>query len=77
MRAVAFSADGRYAYLGSAQRGTISRIDIAAARIDKQVAGPRFLHHLVISPSGTKLFALASSSVTAFDAGWSLFRKGR
>jgi hypothetical protein len=59
---VAFSADGRYIYLGSAQRGTISRIDVAGARIDKQVAGPRFLHHLVISPSGKKLFALASSS---------------
>ncbi|HEX3765728.1 MAG TPA: hypothetical protein VHW23_43830 [Kofleriaceae bacterium] len=59
---VAFSADGRYVYVGSAQRGTISRIDIAAGRIDKQVAGPRFLHHLVISPSGKKLFALASST---------------
>ena len=59
---VAFSADGRYIYVGSAQRGTISRIDVAAGRIDKQVAGPRFLHHLVISPSGKKLFALASSS---------------
>jgi hypothetical protein len=59
---VAFSADGRYVYLGSAQRGTISRIDVAAQRIDKQVAGPRFLHHLVISPGGTKLFALGSSS---------------
>lgn len=59
---VAFSADGRYAYVGSAQRGTISRIDIAAGKIDKQVAGPRFLHHLVISPSGKKLFALASST---------------
>ena len=59
---VAFSADGRYIYVGSAQRGTISRIDVAARKIDKQVAGPRFLHHLVISPSGTRLFALASSA---------------
>jgi len=59
---VAFSADGRYIYVGSAQRGTVSRIDVTGARIDKQVAGPRFLHHLVISPSGKKLFALASSS---------------
>lgn len=59
---VAFSADGRYIYVGSAQRGTIVRINVAAGRIDKQVAGPRFLHHLVISPSGKKLFALASSS---------------
>ncbi|HEX7839212.1 MAG TPA: hypothetical protein VF469_17160 [Kofleriaceae bacterium] len=62
---VAFSADGRYVYLGSAQRGTISRIDVAAGRIDKQVAGPRFLHHLVISPGGTKLFALASAGTYA------------
>ena len=62
---VAFSPDGRYLYLGSAQRGTISRIDVAAGRIDKQVAGPKFLHHLVISPSGTRLFALASSSTYA------------
>jgi hypothetical protein len=59
---VAFSGDGRYIYLGSAQRGTISRIDVATAKIDKTVPGPRFLHHLVISPSGTRLFALASSS---------------
>jgi len=62
---VAFSADGRYVYLGSAQRGTISRVDVAAGRIDKQVAAPRFLHHLVISPSGAKLFALASSNLYA------------
>jgi len=59
---VAFSADGRYIYLGSSQRGTISRIDIASGKIDKQVNGPRFLHHLVISRNGTRLFALASSS---------------
>lgn len=62
---VAFSPSGRYIYVGSAQRGTISRIDIAAGKIDRQVAGPRFLHHLVISPSGTRLFALASSSTYA------------
>ncbi|TMQ12630.1 MAG: lactonase family protein [Deltaproteobacteria bacterium] len=59
---VAFSPDGRHIYLGSAQRGTISRIDVAAGRIDRQVAGPRFLHHLVISASGSRLFALSSSS---------------
>jgi hypothetical protein len=59
---VAFSPDGRYLYLGSAQRGTIARVDLAAGRIDKQVAAPRYLHHLVISPSGTRLFALASSN---------------
>jgi hypothetical protein len=59
---VAFSPDGRYVYLGSAQLGTISRIDVAAGRIDKQVAAPRYVHHLVVSPSGTKLFALASST---------------
>ena len=62
---VAFSADGAYAYLGSAQRGTISRVDLAAKRVDKQVAAPRYLHHLVISPGGGKLFALASSSTYA------------
>lgn len=65
---VAFSPDGRYVYLGSAQRGTISRIDLASCRIDKQVAAPHFLHHLVVSRSGTKLFAFASSSSYAvFD----------
>jgi hypothetical protein len=62
---VAFSADGAFVYLGSAQRGTISRIDVAARRIDKQVAAPRYLHHLVISPGGRKLFALASSNTYA------------
>jgi DNA-binding beta-propeller fold protein YncE len=61
---VAFAPDGRYAYLGSAQRGTISRVDLAAQKIDKQVAAPRFLHHLVVSPGG-KLFALATSSAYA------------
>jgi hypothetical protein len=65
---VAFSSDGRYVYLGSSQRGTISRIDLSVCRIDKQVAGPRYLHHLVVSRSGTKLFAFASSSSYAvFD----------
>jgi len=59
---VAFSGDGRYVYVASAQRGTIARIDIASGKIDKQVAGPRFVHHLVIAPGGTKLFALASST---------------
>ena len=59
---IAFSGDGRYIYVGSAQRGTISRIDVAGRRIDKQVAAPRYLHHLVISPRGTRLFAFASSS---------------
>jgi hypothetical protein len=59
---VAFSLDGKYVYLGSAQRGTISRIDVAAGRIDKQVAAPHNLHHLVISPLGTRLFAFATST---------------
>jgi len=62
---VAFSADGKYVYLGSAQRGTISRVDLGTGRIDKQVAAPRNLHHLVISAGGTKLFALATSSTYA------------
>jgi streptogramin lyase len=62
---VAFSADGKYIYLGSAQQGTIARIDVAGRRIDKQVAAPRYLHHLVISPSGTKLFVFASASTYA------------
>jgi hypothetical protein len=62
---VAFAPNGKYVYLGSAQRGTISRVDVAACRIDKQVAAPRYLHHLVVSPSGAKLFAFASSSTYA------------
>jgi hypothetical protein len=65
---VAFSLEGQYVYLGSAQRGTISRVDLAQCKIDKQVAAPRFLHHLVVSHNGTKLFAFASSSSYAvFD----------
>lgn len=59
---VAFA--GGYLYLGSAQRGTISRVDLAARKIDKQVAAPRYLHHLVISPGG-KLFAFATSNTYA------------
>jgi hypothetical protein len=62
---VAFSLDGKYVYLGSAQRGTISRIDIAAGRIDKQVAAPRNLHHLIVSPTGAKLFVFATSNTYA------------
>jgi hypothetical protein len=62
---VAFSPDGRYLYLGSAQLGTISRVDLAAGRIDKQVAAPHYLHHLVVSASGTRLFALATSNTYA------------
>lgn len=58
---VAFAPDGRYLYLGSAQRGTISRVDLAARAIDKRVAAPRYLHHLVVAADGT-LLALASSS---------------
>lgn len=58
---VAFSPDNRFVYLGSAQLGTITRIDVAGRKIDKQVAGPHYVHHLVISPGGNKLFALASS----------------
>lgn len=65
---VAFSRDGRHLYLGSSQLGTISRVDLAAGKIDKQVAGPRQLHHLVVSPGGTRLLALSSStSYAAFD----------
>jgi hypothetical protein len=65
---VAFAPSGRYIYVGSAQRGTISRIDVTAGKIDKTVPGPRFLHHLVISPSGMRLFALASASTyTVYD----------
>jgi hypothetical protein len=56
---VAFSPDNRYIYLGSAQLGTISRIDVAGHKLDKQVAAPHNLHHLVIR--GNKLFALATS----------------
>ena len=62
---VAFAPDGKYIYLGSAQRGTIARVDLTTRRIDKQVAAPRNLHHLVVSESGTKLFALATSSTYA------------
>lgn len=58
---VAFSRDGSHLYLGSAQRGTISRVDLAAQKIDKVVSGPRYMHHLVVSPKGTELFALSSS----------------
>src|SRR5262249_43517867 len=38
---VAFAPSGRYIYVGSAQRGTISRIDVSAGKIDKTVPGPR------------------------------------
>jgi hypothetical protein len=62
---VAFSLDGKYVYLGSAQRGTISRVDIAAGRIDKQVPAPHNLHHLIVSPTGAKLFAFATSNTYA------------
>lgn len=65
---VAFSPDGMHAYLGSSDTGAIARVDLATHKIDKRVAGPTFIHHLVISPSGKTLYALASSrSFAAYD----------
>jgi hypothetical protein len=58
---VAFSRDGTYAYLGSAQAGTIARVDIAKQKIDKTTAGPTMTHDLAISPDGSKLFVIGSS----------------
>lgn len=64
---VAFS--GPYAFLGSSDTGKIARVDLAAQRIDKTVAGPAFLHHLVLSADGKKLYAFASSrNYDVYDA---------
>jgi hypothetical protein len=62
---VAFAADNRFLYVASAQRGTISRVDLAAGRIDKQVQAPRNVHHLIVSPTGTRLLAFATSNTYA------------
>jgi sugar lactone lactonase YvrE len=58
---VAFSRDGAYAYLGSAQLGTIARVDMASHKIDKTTTGPTLTHDLAISPDGSKLFVIGSS----------------
>jgi hypothetical protein len=58
---LAFTADGRYMYLGSNQHGTVSRVNLATRKTDRTIAGPKYLHHLVLSPDGKSLFALASS----------------
>ena len=59
---VAFSRDGKYAYLASARVGTIARVDLAAQKIDKRVAGPALTHHAIVSPNGSKLFVIGSSN---------------
>ena len=64
----AFSGNGKYAYLGSSQLGTIARVDLAKQKIDRTVNGPLLTHDLVISPDGSKLFVIGSSpSYTTFD----------
>jgi hypothetical protein len=63
-----FTPDGKHLFLGSSERGTVERVDLAAGRVDWRVPGPRFLHHLVVSPDGRHLFALASSrQYTVYD----------
>ncbi len=57
---VAFSHD--YVYLASSQLGTIARVDLAKQRIDKTVAGPLLTHDLVISPDGSKLIVIGTST---------------
>ena len=59
--AIAFSPDNHYMFLGSSQEGTIARVDLVKHRIDGTLAGPALMHHLVVSPNGAHLFALASS----------------
>jgi hypothetical protein len=64
---IAFTPDG-YLYLGSAQTGEVSRVDLGAQRVDKVVSGPYLLGYLAVSPAGQRLFALASSSkFTTYD----------
>ncbi len=65
---LAFSVDGKFMYLGSAQHGTVMRVDLANRVIDRKIAGPVFQHHLVLSPDGKRLYALASSKrYSVFD----------
>ena len=55
---VAFTPDGRYAFLASHQLGTIARVDLAAKKIDKRIAGPKLVQRLVVSPGGGSLFVI-------------------
>jgi hypothetical protein len=58
----AFSRDGKHLFLGSAELGTVARVDLAAQRIDKTASGPQLTHDFVISPSGKNLFILGSQT---------------
>jgi hypothetical protein len=65
---VAFSVDGRYAYLASHRHGTIARVDLVKQRIDKRVAGPPLVQRLIVSPHGTHLFAIGlGRKYTVYD----------
>ena len=58
----AFSRDGKYLYLSSAQTGNVSRVDLATRKIDQQVTGPKLVHHLAISSDDRNLIALGSGA---------------
>jgi hypothetical protein len=58
----AFSRDGKYLYLSSAQSGTVSRVDLATHKIDQTVTGPKLTHHLAISPDDRNVIALVSGA---------------
>lgn len=65
---VAFSRDGAYAFLASGQARKVVRVDLAKQKIDKTVVGPYVAHHAIVSPAGSRLFVLASSSrFTVYD----------
>jgi len=65
---VAFLRDGKYVYLASSRTGIIARVDLAAQKIDRKVAGPTLTHHAIVSPNGNKLFVIGSSNkYTVYD----------
>ena len=65
---VAFSPDGAYAFLASAQVKKLARVDLVKHRVDKTVASPYLAHHAIVSPDGGQLFVIASSErFTVYD----------
>jgi sugar lactone lactonase YvrE len=64
MYGVAFSADDRFLYLASHERGEIRRVDIAAKRVDLTRTGAPSVQHVIVSNDGTRLVGILMATAT-------------
>jgi hypothetical protein len=64
----AYSPDGKYLYVGSAESGVVSRIDLAKKAVDLRKRGPQRIMDFVVGPGGKKLVVVAQQrTYTTFD----------